>query len=220
MLCPRCQHELPVPQRNEVAQAVCPHCGAALSFSPLHTKTALLLSFAATLVIAGALGVKAWAAILWIPLLVITFIVMSIVVMVIAPPRLRVLTASDLATTKIEPWRRNLRFFLILWFALTFYLVTYGFVIGWCAYLLGHSPQDVREATDMFSMPLAFVNSAFLIRPTSSFAAVFGIVFANCFFYAAVLLAIVRIVQNRLHQPVTQIGIFHPRKDQQDDEEL
>ena len=158
--------------------------------------------------------------ILWIPLLVITFIVVSIAVMVIAPPRLRVLTSSDLATTKIEPWRRNLRFFLILWFALTFYLVTYGFVIGWCAYLLGHSLQDVREATDMFSMPLAFVNSAFVIRPTSSLAAVFGIVFANCFFYAAVLLAIVRIVQKRLHQPVTQIGIFHPRQDQQDDEEL
>ncbi|GEM_PF-2896465 len=123
------------------------------------------------------------------------------VMMVIAPPRIRVLTKAQFEARKIEPWRRNLNVFLVIWFGLTFYLVTYGFAMSWLAYLLGQSPQDLREANEMVSIPLAWVNSAFIIRPTTSLSAVFGIVFANCFFYAAALLAILRFVQSRPASP-------------------
>jgi hypothetical protein len=214
MRCPVCQNELPV-QQHGTSPLLCPHCGAALIVSPLYRVTALLLSFAASLAISYAIGVKAWAAILWIPLTLVALMVVPSVMMLIAPPRIRVLTKAQFEARKIEPWRRNLNLFFVMWFGLTFYLVTYGFVVSWSAYLLGQSPEDLREPTEMFSVPLAWVNSAFLIRSTTSLPAVFGIVFANCFFYAAALLAVLRFVQSRLRQPITQIGIF--TQDQHDD---
>ena len=182
--------------------------------------TALLLSFAATLVISYAIGVKAWAAILWIPLTLVALMIVPGVMMAIAPPQIRVLTKAQFEARKIEPWRRSLNLFLVIWFVLTFYLVTYGFAMGWLAYLLGQSPQDLREANEMFSVPLAWMNSAFIIRPTTSLPAVFGIMFANCFFYAAALLAVLRFVQSRLRQPITQIGISQPTLDDRDGDDL
>lgn len=218
MLCPVCQNEIPIQHRTTAV--LCGSCGTTLSISPIYRVTALVLSFVASIAVCYGIGIKAWAAILWIPLMLIALMIVPNAMMAIAPPRLRVTLRGELSTKKVELWRRNLNLFLVLWFTLTFFLVTYGFVVSWLAYRLGQSPGDVREATDMFSVPLAWVNSAFIITPARSLTAVFGIVFANCFFYAAALLAILRIVQSRLRQRVTQIGIFQPAQDEPDQEDL
>lgn len=96
-------------------------------------------------------------------------------------------------------------------------LVTYGFAIGWLAFMVGGTPQDIRETNDMFSASLGWVNSAFVIRPNGSLPAVVGIVFTNSFFYSAALLAVLRFVQSRLHQQRTQLGIFQQNGNRDDE---
>jgi len=122
----------------------------------------------------------------------------------------------DAAGKRTEPWLRNLSLLLMFWFGQTFFLVAYSFIAG-SAYLLGGTQEDIRELCAFFSLPLAWVNSRFEISPTISLPALFGIVFANSFFYAVTYTALTRIVQSRLRKPFTKLGISATRPDDDDD---
>jgi hypothetical protein len=216
MFCPACGDELHTKPGDK--PLICSRCNAHLTPSPLYIAVTLLLSVAVSLVVPYAIGVKAYAVILWIPLLVLSLALVPPAVYLLIPPKPRVAKPID-RNRKVEPWRRNLTALLVGWFACTCCLLIYGFAIGWLAFLVGGTPQDIREINDMFSVPLGWVNSGFVIRPNRSLPAVVGIVFANSFFYSAALLAVLRFVQSRLHQQRTKLGIFQQNENRDDESE-
>jgi hypothetical protein len=197
---------------------VCPNCQAILTVSRLYRLVGLVLSLATSLVLAYAIGLKAYAAIAWIPLVLLTLFLVPNFLKSLLPPTLQLYIPVDPSKRKVEPWHRNLRLLVGIWFGLTLYLLAYAFFLGWGAFFLGGSQRDIREITDMWSAPLGFLNSAFVITPTKSFIAVLGIMFANCFFWASVLTAVIKIVQSRLRQPITRIGLSGEQRDNVDDE--
>ena len=205
--CPRCRERVRIEDVRISALFICPGCGSVLCVSPAYRILTLFFCLATSLLLSYAIGLRAYAAIAWIPLFSVALIVVPNFAKFIFAPRLQVHTETDLIARKEEPWRRNLRLFLTCWIGLTFFILAYGFVLGWVAFLLGGSQRDIREMTDMWSVPLGWLNSVFVVTPNRSFLAVFGIVFANSFFYAAVLTATIRLVQRRLRQRITQIGI-------------
>jgi hypothetical protein len=206
--CPHCRERLAIVRLSIFAPSKCSICGSLLSVSPLYRSATLFLSFATSLLVANILRIKAHAAIAWLPLLILSVALVRNFAIVLFPPKLR-LVRRDSFCKKIEPWRQNMRLLLMLWFAQASFLLAYGLVLGWVSYLVGGTQGDVREVCELFSVPLAWMNPDFVISPTSSLPAAFGIVFVNSFFYAATCTALTRIVQSRLRKPITQIGILN-----------
>jgi len=175
---------------------------------------ALFVSFVASLIIAQFLGLKAYAAILWIPILLVCF-----------PFALRVIPVSFLRLTVVEGppvkvrWRRNLTLFLSSWAGMTLYILAYGFIMGWGAFLTGSPDPEVRETVDMWSYPLAWASSAFIVRPDKSFVAVLGIVAANSYFYTLAVTLAFKVVHGILQRGrITELGISHRSIDEDDDD--
>ncbi len=214
--CPHCRERIDVLHLNIFAVSKCPVCDLLLAVSPLYRVATLLLSVATSLLLANIFAVKAYAAIAWVPLLVLSVALVPNIAKVSIPPKLR-LVPTKAFSQRIEPWRRHSRLLLMFWFGQTFFLLAYGFVLGWASYLLGGTQRDIREVCDFFSAPLLWVNSGFSISPRTSLPVLFGIVFANSFFYAVIYTALTRIVQSRLRKPITQLGIFNNPVEDDDD---
>ncbi len=145
LVCPNCYGILQ-PQDRHAAVFQCPHCAAWIRFSPWPVVLALVASLLVSLLIAQFIGLRAYAAIAWIPI----FFVSLIFVPRLIPVRLPLLTV---APSPKAGWRRNLILFLSFWVSLTLYMVAYGFVLGWGAFFLRASPQDIREIADMCRFP-------------------------------------------------------------------
>src|SRR5215831_11518812 len=117
-VCPNCLNPL---EGVPVGTSQCPHCAKWIRFPVWPLLMALFVSFVASLIIAQFLGLKAYAAILWIPILLMCF-----------PFALRVIPVSFLRLTLVEGppvkvrWRRNLTLFVSSWAGMTFYLLAYG----------------------------------------------------------------------------------------------
>jgi hypothetical protein len=120
-----------------------------------------------------------------------------------------------------HPLIENIALLIGFWFgcALTMYL--YGFVMmGWEALIVGASKQELYEHLDLLSVPLGWVNRAFVIRPGRSFFAVCGIIICNSYLYALILLPIYKVVHNALRRDrVTQLGINQQSGEQEDGSE-
>jgi hypothetical protein len=165
------------------------------------------------------LGIKAYAAILWLPILVICIwyvlpVAASMAAPIVSP--LRVVTPSIKGSSS---FKSTLVLFISAWFALILLAVTYGFFTGWLAFLLSHSRQEVSTATALWSLPLCLVNPEFFITPDKGLAAVLGIIMANCYFNALALTIIFKIVHGFIKRSrVTQLGISGTTVD--DDDEL
>jgi hypothetical protein len=56
--------------------------------------------------------------------------------------------------------------------------------MGWFHVLTGGSQDEIREFLVDTSMPLALINSCFLLDSSKSFFDVCGVILANSFFYA------------------------------------
>jgi hypothetical protein len=54
---------------------------------------------------------------------------------------------------------------------------------------------------------LGLLSPSFVVTANKTFVTVLGIVFANSFFYAAALTAILTLVNKRVRQPITQIRL-------------
>lgn len=201
------------------AVCACPKCKSPLVVSTPYRVMIWAVSFAASVLLAYVIGLKAYAGIAWIPLFAVALSLIPNYAKFAVPPRL-LLRNSEPVRRKVEPWRRTLWMFVSLWIGLTFYLLAYGFGWGWLEFLLGGSQGDIREVTDTLSIPLGWFNSAFVVSRNTSFPAAFGIVFANSFFYAAVLTAVTRLVQTRLRQPITQLGLEDAQTGERDEEDL
>jgi hypothetical protein len=214
--CPRCRERLRIEDVRVFSIRKCPACESLLAVSSLYRGTTLLLCLVASLLLAGRFHVKAYAAVVWIPLLFVSLAQVPNLAKFLLPPRLMVVSADAVSRSE-EPWRRHLRLFFAFWFGGTLYSLAYGFVLGWGTFLIGGSKRDIQEIADFHSVPLGWVNSRFVITPTSGFPVVLGIILANCFFYAVMLTAITRFVQSRLRQPITRLGIsFTPPDDSND----
>jgi hypothetical protein len=192
----------------------CPHCGARIGFSSTPLLLSLVLGFIASVVVVQVLGLKAYAALLWLPILILCIrYVLPMVASVVYP-----LKVESTAAKGAGSYKNTLRMFLAIWFALITTAVAYGFFTGWLAFLLGAPRQDVTAATDLWSLPLCLVNSEFFIRPEKELAEVLGIVTANSYFNALGLTVVFKVVHGFLRRSrVTQLGLSGATLDDDDD---
>jgi hypothetical protein len=211
--CPACQGSLE--REEEHLPFECRQCGARFGFSTLPLWLGLPLGFVLSLLVVQILGLKAYAALLWIPILFASLAVVLPLTAALLPARLVELGPTG---KNSGSYKRTLILFLTWWLVCIVIAVVYGFFAGWLAALLGAPRQDVTEVTDMWSVPLGLINPAFVIRPEKGLAEVLGIVTANCYFYALALTAVFKIVHGFLRRSrVTQLGISNTTLDDDDD---
>jgi hypothetical protein len=92
--------------------------------------------------------------------------------------------------------------------------------MGWGAFLLGSSQRDLREIVDLWSLPLGWVNPAFIVRPERNFVAVLGIVAANSYFYTLGIMLTYEVVHGLLQRNrITQLSLSSPPVIDDDEEE-
>lgn len=195
----------------------CPHCGVTIGFSSVPLLLGLVLSFVASLVVVWYMGLKAYAALLWLPVLALCFThVVPLVVSLFGSP-LRIEPGSSAKGS--SSYKSTLRLFLSFWFGLVLLAVVNGFFTGWIVALLGAPREDVAATTDLWSIPLGMINPSFVIKPEKGLAEVLGIVTANCYFNAIALTIVFKVVHGFLKRSrVTQLGISRITLD--DDDEL
>src|SRR5689334_10762422 len=174
----------------------CPHCGGRIGFSSTPLLLGLVLGFIASVIVVQILGLKAYAALLWLPILILCIrYVLPMVAFVVYPLRVEPAAAKGAGS-----YKKTLRLFLAIWFALITTAVAYGFFTGWLAFLLGAPGQEVSATTDLWSLPLCLVNSEFFIRPEKGLAEVLGIVTANSYFNALGLTVVFKVVHGFLRR--------------------
>lgn len=177
----------------------------------------LVLSFVASLVVVWYMGLKAYAALLWLPVLALCFTQVAPLVVSLFGSPLRVEPGSS--ANGSSSYKRTLRLFLSFWFGLVLLAVIYGFFTGWTVALLGAPREDVAVTTALWSIPLGLINPEFFIRPEKSLAEVLCIVTANSYFNALALTVVFKVVHGFMRRSrVTQLGISTPTLD--DDDEL
>jgi len=214
--CPACHTSLTREDLKDLP-VDCPHCGVTIGFSSVHLLLGLVLSFVVSLVVVWYMGLKAYAALLWLPILVLCFTqVVPLVVSLFGSP-LRIEPGSSAKGS--SSYKSTLRLFLSFWFALVLFAVVYGFFTGWIVTLLGAPREDVAATTDFWSFPLGLINPSFVIKPEKGLTEVLGIVTANCYFNALALTIVFKVVHGFLKRSrVTQLGISSITLD--DDDEL
>ena len=183
----------------------------------MHLLLALVLGFVASLVVVQFLGLKAYAALLWLPILAFCFVKVVPLAMSLLGSPLRIEPAPSAKSS--GSYKSTLRLFLTFWFALVLFAVVYGFFTGWLAALLGAPREDVVGATALWSIPLGLVNPEFFIKPEKGLAEVLCIVTANSYFDALALTFIFKVVHGFMRRSrVTQLGISTSAPE--DDDEL
>ncbi len=194
----------------------CPHCGVTIGSSSVPLLLGLVLSFVVSLVVVWYMGLKAYAALLWLPILALCFTqVVPLVVSFFGSP-LRIEPASSAKGS--SSYKSTLRLFLSFWFGLVLLAVVNGFFTGWIVALLGAPREDVASTTDFWSIPLGMINPSFVIKPEKGLAEVLGIVTANCYFNALALTVVFKVVHGFLKRSrVTQLGISSITLDDDDE---
>lgn len=205
--CPECQEKINL-HLVTFRPFSCPHCHEQLDVSKTYNCVTAILAFIGSLALAYIVGLKAYLALGWIVLLFLSFAFVPSIVKSIIPPRLEPARPVEDRTEPTEPWKRKLTMFLAFWFGGTIFLFAYGYILGWSAVVVGGARSMGRDVAEVFSGPLAWINSSFVIQPDSNFVTVLGIVFANTFFYAAILTVLVSFVRSRMKKSeVLQMGI-------------
>lgn len=213
LTCPSCQGAW---RREDIKGAgfQCPHCGTWFRHSRLHLLLANALSLIASLLISQFLGLKAYAAPAWIPIFVVCLLVIGRLTALFVSP---LKADARLGTERGGVVARNLKLFLSFWFGSIVFVLCYGFVLGWIIFLISGSRQEILFSTELWSIPLGFINPAFVVRPEKSFVAVIGIVSANCYFWALGLTLLFKVVHQLLRRNrVTELGISGRTQDDDD----
>jgi len=194
----------------------CPHCGARIGLSWVPLLVGLLVGFVASLVVVQLFGLKASAALLWLPILVFClYYGLPLAGAWVSPLRVE----PGRSTSSSTSYRNTLRFFIVSWFSCILFATAYGFFSGWWAFLLGARGNEIAEVADMFSFPLGLVNRSFVIRPDTGLAEAVGIVTANSYFYALGLTLVFKVVHAFISRSrVTQLGISSSTLNDDDDE--
>ena len=193
----------------------CRDCGAKCTFSTLPLWLGLPSGFVLSVLVVRILGLKAYAALLWLPILLVCLVlVLPLAASLVPGPMVKL----DPSTKSSGSYKRTLILFLTWWLTCILIAVAYGFFMGWLATFFGAPRQDVAEIGDIFSLPLGFINPAFIIRPEKGLAEVLGIVTANCYFYALGLTFVFKVVHGFLRRSrVTQLRISSTTRDDDDD---
>jgi hypothetical protein len=193
----------------------CPHCGARIGLSAAPLFAALIVGFGVSVWVVQLLGLRAYAALLWLPILVVC---VRYSLPLVGPMFFRLIVQNAPSGTS-DSYKSTLRLFLVWWFVLILFAVVYGTFIGAVPFLLGAPTQEAVEATDIFSLPLGLLNPKFMIRPDKSLAEVIGIITANSYFWALGLTMIFKVVHGFIRRSrVTQLGISSTTMN--DDDEL
>lgn len=209
--CPGCGEEIPLLPGKEFRYG-CPRCQGIITLSRRHLLASYVLGFLLSLAVAKLLRLTA-AAPLWVLIFILSFIVAT---------QLTALVISPYEVSKYDapppgPIARNLKLFLAVWFATVALVLLEGYVFGWLAYLVG-SRQEVIESTDLWSVPLGFVNPAFVVRPEKDLVGVIGIVSANGYFWALGLTLVFKFVHSRMRSNrVTELAISGSSVEEEDD---
>lgn len=200
--CPNCKTPLTSEDLRRLPTD-CPHCGARIVLSAAPLLAALLSGFAASVLVVQLLGLKAYAALLWLPILVLC---VRYAFPVVGPMFFRL--SIQPTSSRTDSYKNTLRLFLVWWLVLILFAIVYGSFIGAVPFLLGAPRQEAVEANDIFSLPLGLINAKFMIRPDKSLAEVIGILTANSYFWALGLTAVFKVVHGFISRSrVTQLGI-------------
>ena len=212
--CPGCEVPL-MPADIRQVPFDCPHCGARIGLSAAPLFAALIVGFGVSVWVVQLLGLRAYAALLWLPILVVC---VRYSLPLVGPMFFRLIVQNAPSGTS-DSYKSTLRLFLVWWFVLILFAVVYGTFIGAVPFLLGAPTQEAVEATDIFSLPLGLLNPKFMIRPDKSLAEVIGIITANSYFWALGLTMIFKVVHGFIRRSrVTQLGISSTTMN--DDDEL
>jgi hypothetical protein len=210
--CPGCGQEIP-PLPSNGFRYDCPRCQGVIALSRRYLLGSYVLGFVLSLAIAKLLRLTAAAAPLWVLIFTVSFIVATqLTALVISPYEV-----SKYAAPPPGPIARNIKLFLGIWFAIVALVLLEGYVFGWLAYIIG-SRQEVIESIDLWSVPLGFVNPAFVVRPEKDLVEVIGIVSANGYFWAMGLTLVFKFVHSRMRNSrVTELAISGSSVEEEDD---
>ncbi len=105
----------------------------------------------------------------------------------------------------IPPWIERGSFkgdlpFIPYYLAICMIQIGYWTLWGWLHLGLGASKEELSDNWDMYSVPLAWINRSFLIRPDKWLSDVFGTIAGNSLFYAIIFFALYKAVSARLNR--------------------
>lgn len=90
--------------------------------------------------------------------------------------------------------------FIVFYAAACLIGIIYWTLWGWLHVGLGASKAELNENWDIFSVPLGWINSGFVIRSDKWLSDVFGIIMGNSFFKAVGIFVVYRVVRARLNR--------------------
>ena len=168
--------------------STCPYCGVPIRFSSRYLELSVFFSLALSLILAYWIGFQAWAGIVWLPTFVICMILARRILALFVPIH------EVVSPERVSSSGTNLLFFVCAWLGCTLYMAVYGYLIGLWAFGLGASQQEISEALGLWSIPLGFANSAFIVTSDKPLITDLGIIAANSYFWALVLTMIFKVV--------------------------
>jgi hypothetical protein len=180
-VCPECK------RIARIARGCCQWCGAEVRV-PIAYFRWLGFLVLITLVALGTPTFNARHAGTWLLVLLFLAIPIRVIWGILIPPWI-----------ERGPFKPRLPF--IVWYVSVCVMnIAYWTLWGWLHVGLGASKDELNDNWDIYSVPLAWVNTAFLIRSDKWLSDVIGIICGNSFFYALALFGLYTVVHARLNR--------------------
>jgi hypothetical protein len=183
----------------------CPTCGRPIRVSVIYQRSVILIDFALAWLIPYLMGIRAYVVVAWIPFFLLASMLVPNIAKVTIPPKLE---DPELAPQR-SVLRRNIELFIVLW-------------LGWALFILFNGILMSLEDKGMFfaylSGPLAWFDSAFVVRSDTKSILMFDIFLANTFVGAVFLFPISILFRTIFRgNRVTRLGIDDTARVEDDD---
>ena len=180
-VCPECR------RAARVARGRCIWCGVQVHV-PIAYFRWLWFLVVTTLTVVGALTFRSPHAGTWLLVLLLSAIPIRFLWGIVVPPWF-----------ERGPLKAGLPF-IVYYVSVCALQIAYWSLWGWIHVGLGATKEELNDNWDIFSVPLAWINPAFLIRSDKWLSDVIGIIMGNSFFEALVLFLLYKGVHARLNR--------------------
>jgi hypothetical protein len=179
--CPECE------RLARIAQGRCVWCDAQV-YTPVNYFRWLWGLVWTTVGVLGALTFNATHAGTWLLVLLFSAIPIRIAWGILIPPWIEAGTSKN-----------GLPFITWYWTVCVIQIITWT-LFGGLQITLGASRSELNDNWDVVSVPLGWINSAFIVRPDKSLFDNFGIIAGNSFFPALATFLVYTAVRARLNR--------------------